>query len=272
MNEFYRSYYRAVRTSRAHADFCERAYGADLCQHGFMTMRQLKHLLYVARLGSESRVLDVGCGNGMIAEYIAGQTGAHMTGIDNCLEAIAHARARTGHGAVRLRFAVGDLMLLPLRPQSFDAIIAIDSLYFSDDYAATLRGWQSVLATGGQMWIFFSHGADPQHPEDTFDRATLPPDRTPLGEALRQLALPFDSYDFTADDLALAQRKVEALTVRRAEFESEGNLFLYEQRLGEARGVLHAAEIRMHARYLYRVRGQTRAALAYGSETRWSWT
>ncbi len=253
MCNFYEAYYRALRTSRAHAEFCARAYGRDLGQHGFMDMAQLDALLCAARLTAGSRVLDLGCGNGRIDAAIAEATGARVTGVDAIAEAIRQAHDLPASRTTPLAFVVGDLRRPGFRPGSFDVLLSIDSLYFSDDYPDTLREWSRLLAPGGRMLIFSRYGVDPEHPEETFAVETLPAGRTPLGETLGGLGCRFAARDFTAGDVALAERKIEALLGLRSEFVAEGHEFLYDNRLGEARGVKHAAEIGMHARYLYEV-------------------
>ncbi len=80
----------------ANAEYCERVYGRNLCQHGFAELPHLDHLIQVAGIAAGSRVLDLGCGNGMIAEYIADQTAAHVTGIDFIERAIQDARGAHG--------------------------------------------------------------------------------------------------------------------------------------------------------------------------------
>ena len=57
--------------------------------------------------GQVSRVLDVGCGNGKIAEYISDLTQASVTGIDYVPEAISHAQERTAEKRGRLSFIFG---------------------------------------------------------------------------------------------------------------------------------------------------------------------
>jgi hypothetical protein len=42
VQEFYTDFYAATEHSRAHAEFCERVFGANLCQHGFADMAQIK--------------------------------------------------------------------------------------------------------------------------------------------------------------------------------------------------------------------------------------
>jgi SAM-dependent methyltransferase len=253
MRDFYTAYYTAVEASRAHAQFCREAYGRDLQQHGFATMDDLAALNRIMGWSSCHSILEVGCGSGLIAEMISDATGAQITGMDYIPEAVARAAARTCAKRARLNFFAGDLTRLPCAPGSFDALLAVDSIYFATDYVATLCDWAACVRPGGQMAIWYSHGANPENPKARFDRATLPPQRTPLGAALHANRMSFETWDFTASDYALAQRKRASLERLRKTFAAEGNRFLYDNRLGETLGVLDAIESNMHARYLYRV-------------------
>ena len=95
MFHWYSDYYAAVEVSRANAAYCERVFGRNLCQHGFADMDQLDRLLEVTGIRAGHRVLDLGCGNGLIAEYISDVTGAQVTGVDFIPGAIRQAQDRT---------------------------------------------------------------------------------------------------------------------------------------------------------------------------------
>jgi hypothetical protein len=101
-------------------------------------------------------------------------------------------------------------------------VISIDTLYFSDNYAATLAVWKAALRPGGRLAIFFSHGPGPDVP-----------------------------WDLTSADYELAQRRQAVLADLKPQFEAEGNLFIYENRMGDALGFQRAIEAGRHARYLY---------------------
>jgi SAM-dependent methyltransferase len=253
VKDFYNAYYAAVEHSQAHRAFCERVFGKDLCQHGFTDLEQLKLLRQVTQLGSAQRVLDLGCGNGMIAEYLSDRTGAHITGLDYISQAISQAQQRTAAKSDRLAFVVGDINRLELPSSAFDVVLSIDTMYFSADYTATIRELKAALRPSGQMAIFFSHGREPWVPKDEFPKETLPPDKTPLAEALRANDLTFRTWDLTLQDYQLAQRRKAVLAELRPQFEAEGTLFIYENRLGDAEGIRQAIEDGLHARYLYHV-------------------
>jgi ubiquinone/menaquinone biosynthesis C-methylase UbiE len=243
-----------MEKSQAHGEFCERVFGRNLCQHGFADVAQLDRLIAVTQLGPQNRVLDVGCGNGLIAEYISDRTGAHITGLDYIPRAIQQAQARTSVKADRLNFVVGDINALELPSASFDTVLSIDTFYFSNDYTRTVQELVDVLQPGGQLAILYSYGWEPWQPKADFDANTLPSNCTPLAIALTANGLTFCTQDFTEDDNRLAQLRKQVLGRLYPRFESEGNLFIYENRMGESNGVSQAIAEGLHRRYLYHVR------------------
>jgi ubiquinone/menaquinone biosynthesis C-methylase UbiE len=251
MKDFYTAFYTAVERSPAHRAFCERVFGLDLSQHGFTDLEQLELLLQVAEVKAGDRLLDLGCGNGRMAEYISDRTGAHVTGLDYIPQAIFSARQRTTAKADRLEFVVGDINHLELPAAAFDLILLMDTLYFSEDYTATLKTVKHALRPRGRLAIFYSHGREPWVPLNQFPAATLPPRRTPAAKALRASGLPYCTWDLTRRDYAQALRRKSVLSEMKAEFEAEGTLFIYENRLGDAVGIVQAIEEGLHARYLY---------------------
>jgi hypothetical protein len=71
MFDWYTRYYSAVQLSRANAIFNERLAGRDLCQHDFIELEQLDQLVEWTGLRAGQQALDLGCGNGFIAEYLS---------------------------------------------------------------------------------------------------------------------------------------------------------------------------------------------------------
>ncbi len=253
MMDFYEKYYAAMAHSRAHHEFCQRVFGRDLHQHGFADLEQLQLLMDVTHMDPADRVLDMGCGTGLIAEYLSDCTGAHITGLDYIAAAICTAQERTVAKSDRLAFVVGDINRLELRDAAFDIILSIDTMYFSDDYTATIRALKQALRPGGQMAILYSYGREPWVAVEDFLTDKLPPDKTPLADALRANGLSFQARDMTRQDYILAQRRKAVLAELRTQFEAEGVLFIYENRAAESGGVIQAVEEGLHARYLYHV-------------------
>jgi SAM-dependent methyltransferase len=250
MREFYERFYAAVPTSPVHAIFCERAFGLDLGQHGFADMAQIDALVQAAEMGPGQRVLDLGCGHGRLSEYLSDRTGAHLTGLDYIPQAIRLARQRTAAKTDRLFFVEGDLNDLHLLAREFDTILSIDTIYFSQDYTRTIGQLAAALRPGGRMVFLYTHSWEPSQPPEAFDAATLAPDRTPLAEALRANGLGFGTQDWTADDCRLARSRQVILEELAPRFQAEGLGFVYENRLGEARGIAAGCDLGLHRRYL----------------------
>jgi SAM-dependent methyltransferase len=251
MKDFYAKFYSAIERSPAHSAFCERVFGRDLGQHGFADLEQLDLLERATRLGPAHHALDLGCGDGRIAEYLSDSTGARFTGIDFIESAVQAARRRTAVKSGRLEFAVGDIHRLELPGGVYDLALSIDTMYFSADYAATIRALKDSLRPDGQMAFFYSYGREPWVPREEFPAEKLPPARTPLADALRANGLSFRAWDLTKRDYILAQRRREVLEELKPRFEAEGLTFIYENRMGDARGIIQAVEEGLHARYFY---------------------
>jgi len=81
---FYNEYYQAVLHGLAHAAFCERVYGKDLCQHGTADMEQIQLLLDALQVQAGMRVVETALRHprpvppkpGALAHEAAGAAGA----------------------------------------------------------------------------------------------------------------------------------------------------------------------------------------------------
>jgi len=251
MRDFYENYFAAIEHSQAHRSFCERVFGKDLGQHGFADLEQLELLIEATGLCPGRRVLDLGCGNGMIAEYLSDRTGAHVTGLDYIPLAIEQAQKRTVSKSDRLAFELGDINRLELPHKAFDLVLSIDTIYFSEDYAATIRELKAALRPAAEMAFFFSYGREPWVPVEEFPVEKLPSDKTPLAEALAANGLAFRTWNLTDADYRLALKRKGVLLELKPQFELEGALSIYENRMGDAEGVSQAIETGLHARHLY---------------------
>ena len=110
-----------------------------------------------------------------------------------------------------------------------------------------------ILKPDGQIGIYYSHGVSPDTPEEMFDLNSLHPNRTPLANAIRLNGMKYKVWDFTAEDYSHALLKKKVAEELRTDFEAEGNSFLFDNRYGEAKGVIRAIDEDAHRRYLYHV-------------------
>ena len=108
------------------------------------------------RLSPESRVVDLGCGLGGPARYIAATTGAHVTGIDLTVEFVETGRALTEWTGLSDRgdLIEGSVLDLPLDAGSMDAAYMIHVGMNIDDKVGIAREAKRVLKPGGIFAIY----------------------------------------------------------------------------------------------------------------------
>jgi 2-polyprenyl-6-hydroxyphenyl methylase/3-demethylubiquinone-9 3-methyltransferase len=103
------------------------------------------------------RVLDVGCGGGILAEALA-REGAVVTGVDPSEKSLAVARAHAAQSGLEIDYRVGSAEGLASSgfAQGFDLVFAVDVLEHVDDLDRTLAAIGTVLAPGGGLG-FLTH-------------------------------------------------------------------------------------------------------------------
>ncbi len=105
-------------------------------------------MLMAMNVGQGTRLLDAGCGGGG-ASVLAAARGAQASGLDAAEPLVNIARARVPNGD----FRVGDIEEPPYEDDSFDAIIAANSLQYTTDRVAVLREFRRVCVSGGRISV-----------------------------------------------------------------------------------------------------------------------
>ena len=103
-------------------------------------------LLGFLRLGA---VLDIGSGDGVLAELIAPRS-RHVTCLDISERVIAAARVRLERFS-NVDFRVGDMHDLPLPTASFDTVLLLHTLTYSDRPALAIQEAARTLRPGGSL-------------------------------------------------------------------------------------------------------------------------
>jgi 2-polyprenyl-6-hydroxyphenyl methylase / 3-demethylubiquinone-9 3-methyltransferase len=94
------------------------------------------------------RVLDMGCGAGLLTEPLA-RLGGQVTGVDAAPENIAAAKAHAVESGLSIDYRAGDLSAVA--GESFDLVISLEVVEHVTDPAAFIAGLAAALAPGGLM-------------------------------------------------------------------------------------------------------------------------
>lgn len=99
-------------------------------------------------------ILDAGCGTGAAMARMLMQAKCHAAGVDASGTMVAAARRRLGS---RATCDIASLEALPYPPGSFDAVLALNVLYFNDTNNRMLRSLHRVLRPGGRLVAYVTH-------------------------------------------------------------------------------------------------------------------
>lgn len=109
------------------------------------------------------RVLDVGCGQGTILNFLP-TLGARVVGIDRSLVSMqksAHGARELGHeGAVHL--AIADAETLPFPDEAFERVVSFGVLHHTPDTAGGIREIHRVLKAGGSAHLMLYRRGNPK--------------------------------------------------------------------------------------------------------------
>ena len=127
------------------------------------------HALVHDELGpADERVLDLGCGVGTAALYLARRRPVEVVGVSISPAQIRLAErfaARSGPLRESVRFQAADFTALPEELTGFDLAFAIESFVHADPAAAFFRGAARALRPGGVLVIIDDvRTADPSDP------------------------------------------------------------------------------------------------------------
>jgi ubiquinone/menaquinone biosynthesis C-methylase UbiE len=135
---------------------------------GFKATRELVDSL---EIDSRTRVVDIACGKGSTAFYLAEKYGCSVVGVDLSAELIQEANdlCREKGLSDKVKFQVGNAMDLPFDDNQFDVAISQGILVFVDDKQKTINEASRVIKKGGKAgWVELSWKKEPD--EDFLDK------------------------------------------------------------------------------------------------------
>lgn len=105
-------------------------------------------VLDAGRVGRRTRLLDAGCGAGLLA-LLARFRGAEVSALDASSALAAIARERLPGADVR----EGDIEALPFEDAGFDVVTAVNSVFYAADIAGAMRELVRVARPGGRVVV-----------------------------------------------------------------------------------------------------------------------
>ncbi|MEY3204763.1 MAG: Ubiquinone biosynthesis O-methyltransferase [Planctomycetota bacterium] len=121
---------------------------------------QQPFVMAVDRIGQ--RVLDIGCGTGDLAIWLA-ERGRAVTGIDFIEPPLAAARRKAAERGVAVNFLQMDALAVGEIPERFDAVTDCGLFHTFDDAgrAAYVRGLARLLESGSRVLLLCMSTAEP---------------------------------------------------------------------------------------------------------------
>lgn len=151
--DLYDSTYQNVE-SEVLARVRRKTYGEDIGQNSWTTADEYRAWARLLNVSADTSALEVACGSGGPALYLAEQTGCQMSGVD----INAHGVSAANHAALsrglseRVAFRVANAdEPLPFPDASFDALICVDAVNHFPRRAHVLEQWRRVLRPHGRV-------------------------------------------------------------------------------------------------------------------------
>ncbi len=174
----------------------------DECPHPEAMEHTNEIMARAAPLGPGVNVLDLGCGYGSTARYLAANFHCRVTGTNISVKELDLARLRSSEAGLErlLSFEYGDFHRLGYPDASYDVVWSQDAFLHAADKTAVLSECRRVLRPGGTL-IFTDILVRRDTPDEDrvkiYDRVKSPEiwDLEDYREALYNLNLPVDRED-----------------------------------------------------------------------------
>lgn len=239
----YERFYSMTANSNAFKKYCIDAFGADFSQDGFSDISQINMILQYIPNGKNAHILDIGCGNGKMLKYLQDKTDCFIHGFDYSENAIEQAKNLCKNNA---DFRTVTLDNASYNAESFDVIISMDSIYFTENMNVFVRKVKTWLKKNGVFFIAYQEGDVMPKTNDCYS--------TEIAKAFKENNMNFDVLDITENVYNMLKNKRECSIKYRDEFIKEENIEWYELIIMQTKCVsMSFDEYKKHnARYIYK--------------------
>lgn len=218
----YESFYEMASKSKAFCNFCEDAFGKDFSQDGFSDINQINRILEYIPKNSIANVLDIGCGNGKMLEYLQQKTNANIYGFDYSKNAINNANKLKLDNS---EFRIGLIGEIKYPKNKFDVIISMDTIYFANDIKDFVSQVKSWLKPDGVFFIGYQEGDVIPKTENV--------ETTQISRALIKNDMSYEVFDITEETYNLLRKKRASAILHKNRFEEENNIQWYDMLIAQ---------------------------------------
>jgi ubiquinone/menaquinone biosynthesis C-methylase UbiE len=226
MYDVYQEYYHRVKNSKTFSEYCNSVYDIDFSQDGFCDRNHIDFMINKLGISQNDNCLDIGCGNGKIAEYISKKIECNVSGIDYSSNAISEAQKSKNN---KVEFHTGNINELTIERCKYNIVYLIDSIYFSNDYSRTIKEINNSLQKNGKIAMFYSEVMFKKE-----NQKYSKENETHIGEILHENNYAYQAYDLTSDLYEIMKKKKIVANKLKNSFIKEGNVFLYDRICSES--------------------------------------
>lgn len=227
-------------SSKAYLDYCTELYGYRMYLFDMMDRAQLDFILNSIPISRQDTILDLGCGNGSILNYIIKKNHCKGIGIDQ----LDHEIINKNNGL--FTYIEGNIDELEKNNLIPTVTISVDGLYFSNQLERLLN--TLVKIKGNRLYLYYSQYIFDEKIED---KSILKYNHTRLAESLENIDIKYKTIDYSENERNLYKKALEILPKYKKALEQEGNQEVYEKKYNENQFGMELYETGCASRYLY---------------------
>lgn len=209
-------------SSEAYLNYCEEIYGYRISLFNMMDKTQLDFLFNNISITKNDSILDLGCGNGGILNFLMQKYECHGVGVDQLENEIFK---KYNGSATYIDGSLDELESFSICPS---ITIAVDSLYFSNELDRLLNTLTNLKSN--RLYLYYSQYIFDEKQEDN---GILKYNNTRLARNLNQSGINYKTIDYSKNERDLYERAIHILPKYKDAFEREGNIDIYEKKINE---------------------------------------